>query len=83
MQITNSKGQLKFTKGVWSFCLFYPHFVKTNVEIGLALKTVIIFKWFNKWSSSKYKSLAILFFGFGFGVIKDYDPLDVKTNDYI
>lgn len=70
---TNINGEVRLELNSLALYLYYPTFIKTNVDVGLKADTRLIFRWFNKWSKQKSKSVAILFLGFGFGIRKDYE----------
>lgn len=68
------RGEVRFKYKRWTFYLYWPSFIKTNVDVGLKADTRFIVKWFNEWTEFKSKSVAILVIGFGVGVERSYEP---------
>jgi len=67
------KGEVKVQFGCWSVHFFWPHVVKTNVDVGIRADTRVLFKWFNNWSTNKYRSFVLMLLGFGVGISKDFE----------
>ena len=69
------RGELELKAGRNSLLLFWPRLVIVNVAVGLMTKTGFMIRIYNKWSEEKFKSVAILVFGFGFGFCRSYEDI--------